>query len=234
MKTEYFRDMEQGTDEWLTARLGIVTASEINNLVTPTGKLASGKKVQAYACEIASQRVNMRIEDSFESYAMMKGHFHEGYARDAYNDNYEAVEECGFIVAEFDDFKIGCSPDGLVGTNGGIEIKSREAKFQVGTILEDEVPAEYMNQCQTFLLVTNRKWIDFVQYSSGMPMFVKRVLPDDPRQNVIFDAMRSFELLVQKTEAVYRNASKSMVQTELVEFSTGDEVFITESNNEGE
>lgn len=230
-KIKYHYEIEQGTDEWLKARLGIVTASEVNSIVTPKGKATSGAKVQAYACEIASQRENQCIEDTFQSFAMMKGHFHEEFARDSYNDNYDEVKECGFITRQFDAFTIGCSPDGLVGDDGGIEIKSREPKFQVATIVADKVPDEYMNQCQAFLLVTGREWIDFIQYSTGMPLFVKRVLPDTERQNMIIQACNYFEKLVVKNQEVYNSASANMVQTERVEFVSDD--MITEST-EGE
>jgi len=224
---KYYRELEQGTDEWLSARLGIVTASEVNNLVTPKGKLASGAKVQAYACEKASQRVNMRIEDHFESYDMQRGHIEEETARDVYIENYAEVEECGFIVRDFGAFKIGVSPDGLVGENGGIEIKSRKAKFQVATIVSDTVPDEYMNQCQAFLLVTGREWIDFVQYSNGMPIFVKRVMPDAERMELIRTAVSDFEMHVTKAMVVYESHAMNMVQTERVEFVLED--MITES-----
>lgn len=228
MNIKYYHDIEQGTDEWHESRLGIVTASEVNNLVTPTGKQASGAKVTAYAAEIASQRVNRRIEDNFQSFAMMKGSFHEEYARESYNDNYEPVDECGFITRDFGAFIVGCSPDGLVDDKGGIEIKSREPKFQVATIVSDEVPKEYINQCQTFLIVSGRQWVDFVQYSTGMPLFVKRVYSDDVRQEAICDALHDFENLVQKMEAIYRESSAKMVMTERVEFVIDD--VITESN----
>ena len=228
--TQYYYDIEQGTDEWHESRLGIVTASEINRIVTPTGKKSSGKAVQAYACEIASQRVNRCIEDTYESYAMMKGHFHEEHARKAYDENYGDVTECGFITRDFGNFKIGYSPDGLVEPDGLIEIKSREPKFQVATIVADEVPADYINQCQTGMLVSGREWIDFVQYSTGMPLFVKRVTVDPERVKVIMEAMEAFEILTQKMEAIYRQASKSMVETERVDF-VSDEVII---ESEGE
>jgi predicted phage-related endonuclease len=230
MSITYHRDIEQGEDAWHTLRLGIVTASEINNLVTPLGKAAGGKKVQAFACEIASQRANMQIEDTFQSFDMMRGHFQEEIARNIYDKNYAEVEECGFIVRDFGEYKIGCSPDGLVGEDGGIEIKSRLAKFQVATIVADEVPDEYINQCQAFLLVTDRNWVDFVQYSNAMPLFVKRVFPSFERQKVIRNAMYDFELLVQKTQAVYSTAAPKMVQCERVEFMADD--VITESTGE--
>lgn len=92
MSTQY-HDVEQGTDEWHMLRLGIVTASNINVLVTPTGKAAKGEKVRAYACEIASQR-ELRIPgDNFQSFDMKRGHIQEGIARDCYSENYSSVVE---------------------------------------------------------------------------------------------------------------------------------------------
>ena len=116
MNTKYYYDVEQGTDEWLQMRLGIVTASEVNRIVTPKGKKSSGKAVTAYACELASQRVNQRIDESFESFDTMRGHFQEEIAREIYSDNYNEVTECGFVTRSFNGITIGCSPDGLGGS----------------------------------------------------------------------------------------------------------------------
>jgi hypothetical protein len=230
MKTEYYYEMEQGTDPWHEARLGMVTASEINKIVTPKGKVKIGKEVGAYACEIASQRENMQIEDTFQSFDMMRGQFQEVIARDIYNDNYNEVHECGFIVADFGGFKIGGSPDGLVELDGGVEIKSRLAKFQVSTIVADEVPDEYINQIQAMLLITGREWWDFVQYSNGMPLFVKRVYPDEARQETIIKAVKDLEPMIEEMRSIYQNKSTSMVQTERVEFMSDD--YIEESEGE--
>ena len=69
-------------------------------------------------------------------------------------------------------------PDGLVGDDGLIEVKSRRQKKHLQTILSDEVPAENMAQLQTGLLVSGREWIDYMSYCGGMPLWVKRVEPD--------------------------------------------------------
>jgi len=81
--------------------------------------------------------------------------------------------------------------DGLVGKDGLIEIKSRIQKHQIKTIIDDEVPLEYMLQIQTGLIVSERKWCDFISYSNGMPMFVKRVYPIVEMQNKILETMLS-------------------------------------------
>jgi predicted phage-related endonuclease len=110
----------------------------------------------------------------------------------------------------------------LVGEDGGIEIKSRVAKFQVLTIVADEVPAEYINQIQTFLIVSGRSWCDFVQYSNGMPLFVKRVTPDAERQELIIGAIQAFESEVESVRADYKLKSAAFIQTDRVEFMADD------------
>lgn len=221
---KYYKDMIQGGDDWYSIRLGLVTASEINILLTPSGKLAKNQKMRDHACEIASQRELMEVEDSFQSYHMARGHLQEAIARDIYNDNFDEVKECGFITNDLFGFQIGCSPDGLVGENGMIEIKSRIAKHQVGTIIKGKVPEEYVNQIQAGLLISGRDWCDFIQYSNGMPLFVKRVQNDIARQHLIYEAIRDFELVVEAIREDYRLKIKNMVKCERVDLSIDDEI----------
>lgn len=225
---KYYNDMIQGGDDWYNIRLGLVTASEINTLLTPSGKLAKNQKMRDFACEIASQRELMEVEDSFQSYNMVRGHIQEVIARDIYSENFEDVEECGFITNDWFAFTLGCSPDGLVGDDGMIEIKSRLAKFQVQTIINGEVPCEYINQIQTALMVSGRKWCDFIQYSNGMPMFVKRVFPDLEHQKLIHDANEVFELEVQRIREDYKNKSSILVKCPRVDLTIDDEITTSE------
>ena len=224
----YHYDIEQGTDGWLALRLGIVTASEVNNLITPKGKACTGAKVKAYACLKASERITRHIEEHFESWDMQRGHIQEEIARDIYSESYEPVKECGFITNEIAGVKVGASPDGLIGENSGLEIKSRVAKFQVATIIADEVPDDYVNQIQTTLLVSGRDSWEFCQYSNGMPLYVKNVLPDPARQAAIMSAIVEFEKLVVEMVDKFTAASENMVQTERVDLSFNDDE-ITES-----
>ncbi|MGL4635419.1 MAG: YqaJ viral recombinase family protein, partial [Beijerinckiaceae bacterium] len=114
-------------------------------------------------------------------------------ARDLYTKRYAPVEEVGFVTNDQWGFTLGYSPDGLVGEDGLIEIKSRRQKFQVQAIATGEVPDDYSLQLQTGLLVTGRQWVDFISYSGGLPMFVKRVLPDADMQAAIISAAEEFE-----------------------------------------
>ena len=219
---EYLWMLEQGSDEWHQKRLGIITASNVNTLLTGKGKPAKNATMRDYACKIAAERVFQYVGDTFQSFDMMRGHFEEELARDIYNDNYEEVLKCGIILREINGVMVGASPDGIVGKDGGVEIKSRIPKFQVQTIISGEVPDEYMNQIQTTLMVSGRKWWDFVQYSNGMPMFVKRVLPDPARQDQIISAIAEFEAEVQNVVLAFEEKSASLIPTKRVEISFDD------------
>ena len=206
----YHYDIEQGTPEWLSLRRGILTASEIKLIITPTLKVASNDKERAHLFELLAQRITDYTEPRFVSDDMLRGHEDEIEARIKYAEHYAPVTECGFITRDFGGFLIGYSPDGLVGDDGLIECKSRRQRYQVETILADEVPSEYMLQIQTGLLVSGRKWLDFVSYSAGLPMFVKRVLPDDRYRVAIIAASTEFESRLQLALDRYQSALKSM------------------------
>ena len=202
----YHYDVEQGTEEWLAMRCGILTASEMKLIVTPTLKPASNDKERAHIFELLGQRITGYVEPRFVSDDMLRGQWDEVEARIKYREHFAPVQECGFITNDDFGFVIGYSPDGLVGDDGLIECKSRRQKFQVETISTDQVPAEYMLQIQTGLLVTGRQWIDFVSYCGGMPMFVKRVFPEAAIQDAIVTAARSFETRLKIRLEMYHEA----------------------------
>lgn len=190
---KYFFDIEQGTEEWLEMRCGILTASEMKLIVTPTLKIASNDEERAHLYELLGQRITGYVEPRYIGDDMLRGQWDEVEARIKYREHFAPVTECGFITNDDHGFILGYSPDGLVGDDGLIECKSRRQKFQAETISTDQVPAEYMLQLQTGLLVTGRQWIDFVSYCGGMPMYVKRVFPDAAIQDAIVTAAMSFE-----------------------------------------
>jgi len=216
--------MLQGSDEWFKARLGLITASTMHLLLTPTGKTAKNDKVRMLAYELAAQRETQIAEDTFQSWSMERGHIEEDLARTVYSKGYEEAVECGYITRKFQEFTIGCSPDGLLNSKGGIEIKSRLQKYQVKTIVEDVVPAEYMLQIQTFLLVTERNFCDFIQYSNGMPLFVNRVTPDEEMQKKILEVVGEFEKKVKLIQESYRIKSGRFIKCERVDHMQGDEI----------
>src|SRR5690606_19002473 len=115
---------------------------------------------------------------------------------------------------DFGKFRIGLSPDGLVDTTGAIEIKCPRAKGHINTILADDVPALYMAQCQTALLVSGRDWIDFVSFVAGMPLFVKRVTPDPLWFAAIEAAALHAAPQIADTVARYQAAPRHTPQTQ--------------------
>lgn len=212
--------VEQGSDEWLQLRCGLLTASEMKLILTPTLKAANNDKTRAHAYELAYQRITNHVEPQYISDAMLRGQEDEIYARQAYADHYAPVTETGFVTNDKWGFTIGYSPDGLVGNDGLIECKSRCGKYQVQTIASDAVPDDYVLQLQTALLVTERKWIDFISYCGGLPVFVKRVEPDEQVQEAIIAAATGFQERVDDIVRDYRATLLTMpkvIETERVE-----------------
>lgn len=214
-----FDDLLQGSDEWVDARLGILTASTIGQLVTPsTVKPAKNDRQRGLYGTLFAERVTGRVEPVFQTPAMLRGHEDEPVARDYYAAlNLVNVDEVGFIRAEGDGFTLGYSPDGLVGDDGLIEIKSRSPQRQVATIMADAVPRENMAQLQAGLLVSGREWIDYVSYSAGLPLFVKRVLPDPRWQETLVGVATAFEEWVTERTALWEEITAEMPATKYVE-----------------
>lgn len=202
--TEY-PDVEQGSDEWLAQRRGIVTASVVGQLVTAkTLKIAANDKSRAIVAQLVAERITGYTDPTYVSDDMLRGADDEVRARDLYAEFYKRpVREVGFILRTEDTWKLGYSPDGLVDGEGLIEVKAPRAKGHLSTILASEVPAEHMAQCQAGLLVTGREWLDFISYSGGMPMWHKRVRPDPVWQDAIVTAVEQFETTATEMIAEY-------------------------------
>jgi predicted phage-related endonuclease len=196
-------DYEQGSTRWLQARCGMLTASEFDRILTPTLKVADNPKSRAHLWEMAAQRISRYVEPQYISDAMLRGQEDEILAREEYAKRYAPVAMCGFVTNDKWGFTLGCSPDGLVGDEGMIEIKSRCQRYQVQTICENAMPEDYVLQVQGELLVTGRKWCDFISYSGGLPMFVLRVFPDERVQEAIVDAAAKFESRINEALAEY-------------------------------
>lgn len=203
MTITYFHALDQGSDEWHALRCGVITASEMCLILTPTLKPVRNEKERSHLFELLAQRVTRYTELRYIGDNALRGHEDEINARLTYAEHFETVQECGFITNDDHGFVLGYSPDGLVGDDGLIECKSRRQKLQMQTILADAVPDEYMLQCQTGLLVSGRKWLDFISYCGGMPMFVKRVYPDAAIQEAIIAATTQFEGRISEARAAY-------------------------------
>lgn len=215
----YHADLQQGSDEWLAARLGLLTASEMKLIITPTLKIASNDKERAHLSELLAQRITGYVEPHYFNDDMLRGQEDEIEACIAYGRHYAPVDNVGFITNDKWGFTIGYSPDGLVGDHGLVECKSRRQKYQVQTIIDnvgsDTAPDDYMIQLQTGLLVSERQWIDFISYSGGLPMAVIRVHPDPVMQDAIVSAATAFEKRITERRAEFDTiiATKKLIPT---------------------
>jgi predicted phage-related endonuclease len=212
-----YETLTQGTPEWFDARRGLLTASEMKHIITPTLKVANNDKTRGHVWELAAQRITGFTEDSFVSFDMQRGQEDEIDARIAYMKNIAMVRTVGFITNNQWGFTLGYSPDGLIGDDGLIECKSRKQKFQIETIVTNTVPEEYMLQLQTALLITGRKWIDYVSWSGGLPMWVIRVQPDPATQAAILAAAGEFYKRVNEAHETYLerlSAAPKVIETE--------------------
>lgn len=211
-----YTDLVQGTDEWLKVRCGMLTASTMKQIFTPTMKLANNKETKSFLHEIVAQRALQYVEPVFENDFMLKGHEGEMDARMKYSEHFAQVKQVGFITNDRWGYTLGYSPDGLVGDDGCIEVKTRMQKHQMATILADAVPEEYLVQLQTGLLVSERKWCDFISYCGGMPMFIKRVYADENMQQQILAAAQNFESQADQLVKRYKQLTEgdNVINTE--------------------
>ncbi|WP_160119915.1 lambda exonuclease family protein [Rhodovarius lipocyclicus] len=204
MTITYHPEVIQGSEEWLALRCGLLTASEMKLIVTPSLKPAANDKQRAHLFELVAQRISGFVEPTYIGDDMLRGQDDEIEARQRYADAYAPVTACGFVTNDEWGFTLGCSPDGLVGDDGLIEIKSRRQKFQVATICARQMPDDYVMQVQTALLVTGRAWCDFISYSGGLPMVTLRVYPDKRIQASIIHAATMFEEAASQLVETYR------------------------------
>lgn len=197
MAITYHNEMIQGSDEWFNARKGILTASEMHLIITPTLKIASNEKERTHLYELLAQRITNYVEPSYVSDAMLRGQEDEIDAVELYAKTYAPIKRVGFVTNDKWGFTIGYSPDALVGDDGLVECKSRAQKHQIRTLVDyvdaNTIDPDFSIQVQTGLLVTERRWIDLVSYCGGLPMATVRVLPDAKIQEAIVAAATAFE-----------------------------------------
>ena len=211
-------DLIQGSDEWLDQRRGIVTASVVGQLITPkTIKPAANDTSRALTALLAAERITGWTDPVYVSDDMLRGTLDEPVARAIYAEKVIApipVTEVGFMVRDDWGFPIGYSPDGLVGDDGLIEVKSRRQKKHLADIVADQVPLENLAQIQCGLLVSGRQWCDYVSFCGGMPLWVKRVYPDERWFEAIVAAVTAFEETAAQMVATYQAAVEGLPATE--------------------
>lgn len=201
-------DVCQGSPEWFRARMGIPTTSQFGRLVTPkTGKPSA--QAFGYLCELVAEWMDDEPAESASSQFMQRGTELETKARLRYELEFDIdVRQMGFITRTADRCEdvsdiAGCSPDGLIGTDGGLEIKVPSAKKHVEYMLSpDTLVAEYRAQVQGSLWLTGRKWWDIMSYSPNKPRVLERCEPEEPFIDAIDKAVAV--LHAKKIEALIR------------------------------
>lgn len=168
----------QGEHEWLQARVGKVTASEADNLLTPEFKARTGETPHTYLSRKLAERVLNRPLEGFTSFATEQGEMLEMEARKWFKFEYShKVRQVGFV--EHDDGRCGCSPDALLDDDGGLEIKAPQPTNHVKYLLDGTLPKDYAVQVHFSMFVTGRPWWMFVSYRRKFRPFVLRVNRDE-------------------------------------------------------
>ena len=184
-------DCKQGSTEWLLLRCGIPTASEFGRLVTADWKIRAGEGPRNYVLEKVAEKFMGLPKEAGGSWSMGQGQILETHARPWYQFAYDTkITEVGFITT--DDGRCGCSPDGLIGDEGGIEIKSPQAHTHLEYLLGGVAPKEYRAQIQGCMYVTGRAWWKFVSYSNHFPSLVLHVEREEAAQTAIASALERF------------------------------------------
>lgn len=186
-----FRDVVQRSDEWFSLRRGRPTASEFSRIISPGGK--ESKSQDGYIDELITEMVDPgSVKSDFYSKHVEHGRECEPIARSWYSFERDIdVEEVGFCLSDCGRF--GCSPDGLIGEDGGLEIKCPMLKTHISWLRRGVLPDDHKCQVHGELLVTGREWIDFVSYSPSVdvPHLVVRVYPSDFTKKLA-DELESF------------------------------------------
>lgn len=175
-------DCVQGSPEWFAARAGRVTASRIADLMAKT-KTGWGAGRTNYLADLVAERLTGVVAEGFTNAAMKHGTETEPQARAAYQFFADSeVTEVGFVLHPEIDFT-GCSPDGMVGKNGMVEIKCPNTATHLETLLGAAIPDKYIKQMQWQMRCCERNWCDFVSFDPRLPtrmqIFAQRVNRDD-------------------------------------------------------
>ena len=177
----------QGSEEWLRARLGKLTASDAQAIGN------NGKGLDTLCLEKAAELLTGQLPPQLEDNEdIQRGKELEAEARAAYQlETGNSVYEVGFI--ELNEY-VGCSPDGLIGEDGDLEIKCKNNKNHLLMLLGKPIDSKYDWQIQMRLLITGRKWCDFVSYNPNFadnPLIILRVYPNAEKQAALQEGIKN-------------------------------------------
>lgn len=179
-------DVLQNSDEWMNLRIGRVTGSKVAEIMAHDPK-GFGEPAKRYAVQKATERITGRkvYESKSKNEHLDRGHEQEPIARRAYEDRYFVdVTNGGFFCNEY----VGDSPDGLVGNDGLVEIKSVTAAVHFETLKRGSYDPSYTWQIITHIDLSGRSWCDFISYCAEFPegkdLFVYRIYRDEFKDKI--------------------------------------------------
>lgn len=179
---------------------------------------ADGDTARGLIRLLAAERITGHVEPTFQSDAMFRGRMDEPLARDLYSRLHAPAREFGFMVRDLGAARLGYSPDGLVGGDGLIEVKSAEPKIQLARILGAPIDHGHMAQMQAGMYVSGRAWCDYVSYCGGMPMWVQRVEADQRWFDAIVAAVTAADDAIAHMVATYEQAVEGLPTTERIDY----------------
>lgn len=206
----------QGTDEWKLARAGKVTASRAKDARDRLKSGAPSSKQIAYACQVALERVSNKPADAtFENWQMREGHAQEPYARAGYEARTGAfVDEVGAFATDDDLFLY--SPDGVIGSDGLLEVKSLFSPERIVNIVGNGDVSDFIDQCMFGLWLTGRKWIDLVIWVPSLEhLSIRRIERNEDYIEAMETDLIAFAKLVTQYENTLRTAIQSTTETAL-------------------
>jgi len=196
-------DCEQNSPEWLRARMGIPTASAFSDVLAK----GEGKVRRTYMLKLAGEIITGEPMEAFTNGHTERGHAMEDEARDLYTFQTGAeLQRIGFVR----NGSVGCSPDSLIGEDGGLEIKTKLPHLLIDVILKDKCPPEHVAQIQGTLWVTGRSWWDIVIYWPGIPLFVKRIERDEAYIQTLATEVDRFTIELDAVVKQIRNLNLSV------------------------
>lgn len=204
-------DFEQGTPEWLEARRGCITGSRFSEARDrlKTGKPSS--KALLYAMNVARERCGGKAPETFVNTAMRFGSEQEAFARSAYESaTGSLVEPVGFFKT--DDGLFGLSPDGLIDDDGVLEIKTMVSSDTLFTAMADGDISAYLDQCNGYLWLLGRKWVDLCLWAPdmealGLQMVIRRIERDEEAIEKLEADLMAFAMTVRMYESALRKAA---------------------------
>lgn len=207
--TKYHYNIEQRSPEWYALRELRMTASNASIIIS------AGKGLQTYCRQLFLESILPMNRETFISADMERGILLEPDAREYYE---KTTGQTVDLVAFVEGTKYsGCSPDGLIGKDGGLECKCPNDKTYLNYLLDETgdiscLPKEYYNQVQMCLMITKRKWWDLAFYNPNFtnnPLIVHRIYPDLEIYDKLKKGLKEGEKIIKQINKKYAKRSNT-------------------------